>query len=130
LEEIEQFREVQTRQMRDLLRRTLRLQEDEQRRIASEIHDAVSPLITGALYQARALQMSNGSTGHNEREEALANVNSLLERATEELHGVIFDLRPPDLDDLGVVAAVEAYIGNIRRPNLNVRLELGESRLG
>jgi len=130
LEEIEQFREAQTRQMRDLLRRTLRLQEDEQRRIASEIHDAVSPLITGALYQARALQMSNGSTDHDEREEALANVNGLLERATEELHGVIFDLRPPDLDDLGVVAAVEAYIDNIRRPSLNVHLELGDEPPG
>lgn len=126
LDEIEQFREVQTRQMRDLLRRTLRLQEDEQRRIASEIHDAVSPLITGALYQARALQMSNGSTSHDEREQALASVNSLLERATEELHGVIFDLRPPDLDDLGVVAAIEAYVATIRRPSLNVRLELAE----
>ena len=126
LEEIEQFREVQTRQMRDLLRRTLRLQEDEQRRIAGEIHDAVSPLITGALYQARALQMSNGSTSHEDREQALASVNSLLERATEELHGVIFDLRPPDLDDLGVVAAIEAYVATIRRPSLNVRLELGE----
>lgn len=130
LEEIEQFREVQTRQMRDLLRRTLRLQEDEQRRIASEIHDAVSPLITGALYQARALQMSNGSTSHDDREQALASVNSLLERATEELHGVIFDLRPPDLDDLGVVAAVEAYIGTMRRPSLNVRLELGDEPPG
>lgn len=126
LDEIEQFREVQTRQMRDLLRRTLRMQEDEQRRIASEIHDAVSPLITGALYQARALQMSNGSTSHDDREQALASVNSLLERATEELHGVIFDLRPPDLDDLGVVAAIEAYMASIRRPSLNVRLELGE----
>lgn len=130
LEEIEQFRDVQTRQMRDLLRRTLRLQENEQRRIAGEIHDAVSPLITGALYQARALLMSNGSAGHAERESALENVGGLLERATEELHGVIFDLRPPDLDDLGVVAAIEAYIGNMRRPSLNVRLELGDEPPG
>ena len=41
------------RAARDLNRRTVRLQEDERRRIAGEIHDAVSPLITGALYQAR-----------------------------------------------------------------------------
>jgi signal transduction histidine kinase len=112
--------------MRDLLRRTLRLQEDEQRRIAGEIHDAVSPLITGALFQARALQMSNGSSPHEESEAALGNVNHLLERATIELHGVIFDLRPPDLDDLGIVAAIEAYIGSIQRTSLDVRLDLEE----
>jgi len=126
LEEVQHVRESQTRQMRELLRRTLRLQEDEQRRIASEIHDAVSPLITGALYQARALQMSNGSTPPEEREAALSSVNHLLERATSELHGVIFDLRPPDLDDLGVVAAIQAYATSIQRTNLDVRLDLGE----
>jgi len=126
LEEVQFVRESQTRQMRDLLRRTLRLQEDEQRRIAGEIHDAVSPLITGALYQARALQMSNGSSAHEESEAALGSVNHLLERATVELHGVIFDLRPPDLDDLGIVAAIEAYIGSIQRTSLNVRLDLEE----
>ena len=126
LEDVQHTRESQTRQMRDLLRRTLRLQEDEQRRIASEIHDAVSPLITGALYQARALQMSNGSTTHEESEAALSSVNHLLERATSELHGVIFDLRPPDLDDLGVVAAIQAYATSIQRTSHNVRLELSE----
>lgn len=114
----------QTSQMRELLRRALRLQEDERRRIASEIHDAVSPLITGALYQTRALQMSNGGTTPEKRVEMLQSTNTLLERASEELHGVIFDLRPPDLDDIGVVAAIEAYVSSIQRTGLEARLEV------
>lgn len=122
--------ESQTRQMRELLRRTMRLQENEQRRIASEIHDAVSPLITGALYQARALQMGNGSIPPEDREVALGQVNELLERATNELHGVIFDLRPPDLDDLGIVAAIEAYVSTIQRLSIHVRLDLGSEPEG
>lgn len=124
LEDSRAEREQQTHQMRDLLRRTLRLQEDERRRIAGEIHDAVSPLITGALYQARALQMTNGSTPPEERDHSLTSVNHLLERASEELHGVIFDLRPPDLDDIGVVAAIEAYVQSIQRSGLMYRLEM------
>jgi len=124
LEESRAERERQTHEMRDLLRRTLRLQEDERRRIASEIHDAVSPLITGALYQARALQMSNGSAAAEERDHSLNNVNHLLERASAELHGVIFDLRPPDLDDIGVVAAIEAYVQSIQRAGLTYRMDL------
>lgn len=114
----------QTEQMRDLLRRDLRMQEDERRHIASEIHDAVSPLITGALYQSRALQRANGSVTSEMVSESLTDVNSLLERASQELHGIIFDLRPPDLDDLGVVAAIEAFVASIQRTGLEARLEV------
>ncbi|MDQ3524766.1 MAG: histidine kinase [Chloroflexota bacterium] len=124
LEDGRQDRERQAEQMRDLLRRTNRLQEDERRRIASDIHDAVSPLITGALYQTRALQMTNGSTPDDERDSSLGSISELLERAGEELHDVIFELRPPDLDDLGVVAAIEAYAQTIQRTGLSCRLEM------
>ncbi|MGH2534731.1 MAG: sensor histidine kinase [Thermomicrobiales bacterium] len=136
--------EVQAERLRDLLRRTVRLQEDERRRIASEIHDAVSPLITGALYQARAIRLSAGGNGHHghpgstddasangagAQEEALGAVTELLERAMAELHDVVFALRPPDLDDLGVVAAIERYVGQIVRNGLPCRLDvLGEER--
>ncbi len=130
LEDSRAERERQTHQMRDLLRRTLRLQEDERRRIAGEIHDAVSPLITGALYQARALQMSNGSTPPEERDNSLDSVSRLLERASEELHGVVFDLRPPDLDDIGVVAAIEAYVQSIQRSGLTYHLEMDAEPAG
>lgn len=124
LEENQVERSHQAEQMRHLLRRTLRLQEDERRRIAGDIHDAVSPLITGALYQARALQMRNGSSPVAEREETLGSVNSLLEQASDEIHSVIFDLRPPDLDDIGVVAAIEAFIQSFSRTGLSCRLEV------
>jgi len=124
LEESHQERARQASQMRDLLRRTMRMQEDERRRIAGDIHDAVSPLITGALYQTRALEMTNGSTPEKVREEGLRAVDKLLEQASDELHGVIFDLRPPDLDDIGVVAAIEAFIQTIERAGLRCELDV------
>lgn len=123
-EEHQEERQRQNEQLRDLLRRDLRMQEDERRHIASEIHDAVSPLITGALYQSRALQRANGGTTPELVESSLGDVNDLLERASQELHGIIFDLRPPDLDDLGVVAAIEAFVSTIQRTGLQARLEV------
>lgn len=111
-------------ELRELNRRTIRLQEDERRRIAADIHDAVSPLITGALYQARAISLANGSSGPDDDEEALDAVGDLLARAMDELHRVIFDLRPPDLDDLGVVAAIERYVSQVERAGLTCRLEV------
>jgi signal transduction histidine kinase len=130
--DLEQAREAgaaQAGQLRDLNRRTVRLQEDERRRIAGEIHDAVSPLITGALYQARALRLGtpdDASRTAVRRDATLDGIGELLSKAMEELHGVIFALRPPDLDDIGVVAAIERYIVQVQRSGLNVHLEAGE----
>jgi signal transduction histidine kinase len=117
----------QAERLRDLLRRTVRLQEDERRRIASDIHDAVSPLITGALYQARAVRLTSNGNGHgddNQDTESMNAITDLLERAMTELHDVIFALRPPDLDDLGVVAAIDRYVQQINRTGLPCRLEV------
>ncbi len=160
--------EVQAERLRELLRRTVRLQEDERRRIAAEIHDAVSPLITGALYQARAIQLSvnghtqsngtssdngngngTGANGHYDAdgvgeayaetlESSLTAVTELLERAMADLHDVIFSLRPPDLDDLGIVAAIDRYVRQVNRTGLPSHLEVSgeqqrvspEARLG
>lgn len=124
LEESRREREHQAQEMRELLRRTLRLQEDERRRIAAEIHDAVSPLITGALYQARAIQLGGETQSPDDQAETLASVNQLLEQASKEIHDVIFDLRPPDLDDIGVVAAIRAYIKTIERTGIAARFEV------
>jgi signal transduction histidine kinase len=130
--DLEQAREAgtaQAGQLRDLNRRTVRLQEDERRRIAGEIHDAVSPLITGALYQARALRLGtpdDPSRTSARRDSTLDGIGELLSKAMEELHGVIFALRPPDLDDIGVVAAIERYIEQVQRSGLNVHLEAEE----
>jgi signal transduction histidine kinase len=125
LHDLEQAREAgdyQAEQLRDLNRRTVRMQEDERRRIASEIHDAVSPLITGALYQARALRLGD-SDGAVRNDTTLDGIGDLLSRAMDELHRVVFALRPPDLDDIGVLAAIERYIAQVQRAGLNARLE-------
>ena len=132
MRDLEQAREAgvsQAIQLRELNRRTVRLQEDERRRIAGEIHDAVSPLITGALYQARALRLGaadDQGRAISPRDSTLDSVGDLLSRAMEELHGVVFALRPPDLDDIGVVAAIERYIAQVQRSGLNVQLEAEE----
>src|SRR5262249_19670904 len=82
---------------------------------------------------ARALKLSNGAAeadmnghgdGNGSRDEGLSTVGDLLERAMIELHGVIFALRPPDLDDLGVVAAIDRYVQPINPTGLPCRLEV------
>lgn len=126
--------------MRELLRRTVRLQEDERRRIAGDLHDAVSPLITGALYRVRALLLLDPGHGHGngngsgngapaEQIEGLSAASELLEQSMDELHNVVFALRPPDLDDVGLEAAVERYVNQINRTGLPSEFQItGEPR--
>lgn len=125
--------EAQAAQMRELNRRTVRMQEDERRRLAGDIHDAVAPLITGALFQTRAMQLhaqaADGlGNGHrqldDEQQAELASINDLLGRATDELHNVVFALRPPDLDDIGVVAAIERHMADVSRSGLQCELDV------
>ena len=115
LESSHRLREEQAGRLRDLNRRNVRSMEEERRRIAGEIHDAVSPLITGALYQSRALLLDTTTPDPAQHRDGLNDIGGLLTSASDELHRVIFDLRPPDLDDLGVVAAIERYIANFSR---------------
>ena len=125
--------------MRELLRRTVRLQEDERRRIAGDLHDAVSPLITGALYRVRALLLLEPHPGQGngngngaaatDQAEGLTATTELLEQSMDELHNVVFALRPPDLDDVGLEAAVERYVNQINRTGLPSEFQItGEPR--
>ena len=46
-----------------------------------------------------------------------------------ELHDVIFDLRPPDLDDIGIEAALQRHIDQVNRNGLPTTLNVtGEER--
>lgn len=142
VEEARRHTSEQNDLMRELLRRTVRLQEDERRRIAGDLHDAVSPLITGALYRVRAMLLvdhgaqhangngnGNGGAAESEQVQGLTATSELLEQSMAELHNVVFALRPPDLDDVGLEAAVERYVNQINRTGLPSELEIsGEPR--
>jgi len=143
VEEARQHTSEQNDLMRELLRRTVRLQEDERRRIAGDLHDAVSPLITGALYRVRAMLLldhgvpqanttgngNGGDAAESEKVQGLTATSELLEQSMAELHNVVFALRPPDLDDVGLEAAVERYVNQINRTGLPSEFEIsGEPR--
>ena len=77
---------------RRLLRKVISAQEDERKRLARELHDETCQTIT-------ALKMKLDPKA---QPEALA----MADRSLDELHRIIYDLRPSILDDLGLVAAI------------------------
>jgi signal transduction histidine kinase len=88
-----------------LLRRTVAAQEHERARIARELHDETGQTLSAIRYQVAALQ----SALADERPvapEAVHSLETLTRQAFADLSRLVTDLRPAQLDDLGLVAAV------------------------
>jgi two-component system, NarL family, sensor histidine kinase UhpB len=92
--------------MRDMAGRAFRAQEEERRHIAHQLQDGTAQTLAALLIQLRvARQTEDGPT----RDGVLDAVRDELASALEELKRFSRGLRPPALDELGVVAAIEAY---------------------
>ncbi|QEH34815.1 Oxygen sensor histidine kinase NreB [Aquisphaera giovannonii] len=92
----------------DLMRRLVRAQEDERRRIARELHDSLGQLLTALLLEVRAVRDAGPLTdGAAER---LDRVRGLAEEINRAAHELAVRLRPTALDDLGLQAASRAHL--------------------
>ena len=114
--------EVLSSQRRLLVGRLLAAGEEERRRIARELHDEISQLLT-----VIQLALERGGDGP-EAGVDLGKVRELLARTQKEVHRVIHDLRPSLLDDLGLASAVRWYAASYLEPKgIDVSLEVEDS---
>ena len=97
------------RQERARAARTLKAQEMERLRTSRELYDDLAQTLAGVLLRLRVITAGPGATDaeglHGPLEEVRTEVVDALERA----QNVARRLHPPELDDLGLRAAVEAY---------------------
>ncbi len=97
----------------ELLERFLSAQEGERMRIARELHDETCQTISALSFR---LESALGDLPAGEARTRLEEVQGLAGRALDDLHRVIFDLRPSVLDDLGLLAAVRWYAARHLEP--------------
>lgn len=113
-----------------LVRRLLHAGEEERRRIARELHDEISQLLTViqlSLEEVSADVPGEAAEGTTGDRAAITKARQLLTRTQEEVHRIIFDLRPSVLDDLGLSAAVRWYAQNDLQPRgVGVHLDVEE----
>lgn len=96
---------------RNLLRRLLEIQERERQLVSYEIHDGLAQYLAGALMHLQACQYACPPAAAHEFDESLR----LLQAAAEESRRLIGGLRPPALDELGLVEAVESLVEDARK---------------
>lgn len=85
---------------------TIAAQEEERRRVATEIHDGVMQQLISIWYRMNACERSLDSDPQAARTE-LETAKVLLDQALDEARAAIYDLRPTALDDLGLAPALE-----------------------
>ncbi|WP_230530887.1 sensor histidine kinase [Microvirga roseola] len=90
----------------DLQRRLAEAQENEQRRIARELHDQVGQTVTGLSLGLKALEQRLRGQPLEEQVRWLRHLTSELGR---DIHRAAADLRPTALDDLGLKEALNAF---------------------
>lgn len=88
-----------------LSRRLVQIQETERRKISRELHDEVGQDITAVRLNLLSLPAEDPAS-QQLRQESL----ELLERLLEKVRSVAFRLRPSELDDLGLIAALRSTL--------------------
>lgn len=98
-------------------RQLIKAQEDERRRIARELHDQIGQVLTAIKMNLHAVQPDcNTEAGSHIRDNIEA-----VDQALRLVRDLSIDLRPPLLDDLGLVTALRWYVDRYaKRTGLNV----------
>ncbi len=112
------FRQVNARQahLSNLLSAVVSAQERERQRIARELHDATGQTLTAIALGLRGIQMISAHCPDFPAQQ-VAELERFANMALGELHQIIADLRPPQLDDLGLPAALRWYVQDVGRRN-------------
>jgi len=109
---------------RDLQRSRERLvtaREEERRRLRRDLHDGLGPTLASLTLKLDAarnqLKRDPGKT-----DALLGELKSQTQSAIEDIRRLVYNLRPPALDELGLLSALEEYAANHLRAGLAVRI--------
>lgn len=130
LEALEQVRrDLEEREAlrRELLRHTVIAQEEERGRIARELHDETAQFLTALSLNLATLK--NLLPKQRQTFDLINNLQSQTRQMSEGIYRLVHDLRPAQLDDLGLVPALQ-YLAEeeYKRAGLQVDLQVDGKR--
>lgn len=103
--------------------RLVTAREEERRRIRRDLHDGLGPVlasITLKLDAARNLLPPNAESSA----QLLKELKSQTQSAIADIRHLVYELRPPALDELGLVAALQEYAARSRSDSLDVSIDV------
>jgi signal transduction histidine kinase len=107
-------------QLRTLSQQLVATQEDERRRLSRELHDHLGQMLTGLRLEIGRLDRARSDSRFND---VIAECKTIVDTLLRTVRDLALGLRPSMLDDLGLQAALEWHVRDLRR-RCAIRLEL------
>jgi signal transduction histidine kinase len=121
-EEVSVHRKTEAK-LRELSLTVLRIQDEERRRVARDLHDTVGQTLTALKITLSTLE--NAVARYPQTADFFSELNGLADQALREIRTTSYLLHPPLLDEAGFAAAAAWYVdGFNKRSPTQVRLEL------
>ncbi len=130
IRDITQHKRVEA-ELRELPQRIIKAQEAERSRIARDLHDGINQMIASVKMRLHKVESSLPDLKPAARE-ILSRCDRLLVKVLEENRRIAHNLRPTDLDNLGLSAACSSFCNEVQsRAGLQVqcRIHLPGQRL-
>jgi signal transduction histidine kinase/sensor domain CHASE-containing protein len=125
------YREIERKEAArgELLKKILAVQEEERKRIARELHDETTQSLVGLVMRLETATAIPDEAAVRIKN-ILTDIRDLTVRTLDNVHKIIFDLRPSVLDDLGLLSALRWHAENrLGALDIKVRVEVtGEER--
>ena len=107
--------------------------EEERRRLRRDLHDGFGPTLAASLMKLRAAR-ALADREPEKSQELLDELEAETRRTIEDVRRVAYDLRPPALDELGLVGALRQHAANLSvapdAPRIDVAVEVPDALVG
>jgi two-component system, NarL family, sensor kinase len=126
--DISQRKQIEEERRR-ISRNIMEAQESERQRVARDLHDGVNQLLSSTKHrlhdiEARLREKNRANIGSD-----VMQVRKLVDRTIGEIRAISRNLRPSELDDLGLVAAIRSLGAEFQnRTDIRVEFALAESK--
>jgi len=111
--------------LQKLSQRLLKVQDEERRRVARDLHDSTGQTLTALKISIELLQqrLNHDQTACDE----LSGIARLADRALQEIRTTSYLLHPPGLDEAGFSCAAQWYLeGFAQRSGMKVRMDFAQ----
>jgi signal transduction histidine kinase len=99
--------------------------EDERRRLRRDLHDGLGPSLTASTFRLDTARALLGSRVE-EADELIGAVRADVAAALNDIRRLVYDLRPPALDDLGLIGALSRQLDVPSPTGLQVSIDAPE----